>query len=316
MPNTPDNIQLLEKSSFLLMEAAVVERVRRHDATLLHPLLHATPLIYDAKGRELLARVYEEYIEVAVEAGVPLVLSAPTWRADHRRVAESGLQMTINEDAVAFMQSLRAAHPECRIVINALIGPCNDCYQPDQALDADRSEAFHTWQAQRLAAAGVDFLLAETLPSLEESEGLARAMAKTGRPYVLSFVLSDDGNLLDGTTPSEAIRRIDQAQADVRPLGYMFNCCYPTFFEHGAFEGALAPRLFGFQANGAGIDPRRLDQAETLLSEPAEHWARDMWRFHEKTSARVLGGCCGTDARYLRALVKARRQAMDQRELQ
>ena len=86
------------------------------------------------------------------------------------------------------------------------------------------SEAFHfhAWQAKKLAAAGLDLLLAATLPALSEATGLALALAATGKPYLISFVVRPQGTLLDGTPLKEAIAVIDAA-ATPAPLAYLIN---------------------------------------------------------------------------------------------
>lgn len=38
---------------------------------------------------------------------------------------------------------------------------------------------------------------AATFPAFSEAQGIAAAMAKTGMPYMLSFVIRRDGTLLD-----------------------------------------------------------------------------------------------------------------------
>ncbi len=60
---------LLKDHDLILMEASVVERLRRADGVELHPTLVNAPLIYDEAGRAALCAIYEEYIEIAAEAG-------------------------------------------------------------------------------------------------------------------------------------------------------------------------------------------------------------------------------------------------------
>ena len=59
-------------------------------------------------------------------------------------------------------------------------------------------EQFHSWQISQLKQGGVDFIIAETLPSVEEATGIARALQRSCPPYFISFVISRDGRVLDG----------------------------------------------------------------------------------------------------------------------
>ena len=62
--------------------------------------------------------------------------------------------------------------------------PHDDCYRPEEGLSASESEQFHAWQIDRLERGGVDFLIAETLPAVDEAVGIARAMGRTALPFL------------------------------------------------------------------------------------------------------------------------------------
>jgi homocysteine S-methyltransferase len=100
-----------------------------------------------------------------------------------------------------------------------------DAYSPAEALLVDEALEFHAWQAGKLADTGADFLLAATLPALSEATGLALALAATGKPYLLSFVVRPEGTLLDGTPLKDAIAAIDSAVTP-SPLAYLINCTH------------------------------------------------------------------------------------------
>lgn len=140
-----------------------------------------------------------------------MLLSTPTWRAGRQRITAVGLTgRDLNGDNSRFLAELRDSYGDYAQQV-AICGPMScrgDAYSP-----AEAAAEFHTWQADALAAAGVDFLLAATLPALSEAIGLAQAQAATGQPYVISFVARPEGTLLDGT-PLD-LRRCPVA-ADVR----------------------------------------------------------------------------------------------------
>jgi len=43
----------------------------------------------------------------------------------------------------------------------------------EQGLSREEAELFHSWQVDQLASAGADYLIAETLPNVEEARGIA-----------------------------------------------------------------------------------------------------------------------------------------------
>lgn len=130
-------------------------------------------------------------------------------------------------------------------------------------------------------------------------------MAGTGLPYVVSFVLDHEGRVLDGTSLADAVARIDEG-ASPQPLYHSISCVYPSVAERAldAADGH-ADRVVELKANGSPLPTTelvRLDHLET--AEPGD-FARLMWSVHRShPSLRVLGGCCGTDDRHMRALAE------------
>ncbi len=294
---------LLANSPRILAECAVAERMRRMPGVELHPTLFNTPLIYGpSHAREAMESIYLEYLATARNAGLPIILTAPTWRLDAARVAAAGVPTSINRDAVHFLIALRdrAGADGSQVAVGALVGPKNDCYRPDLAPDAEDAAVFHEPQIRELASTDADFLLAQTLPATGEALGIARAMAASGKPYFISFCTGTDGRVLDGTSLPEAIARLDSALA-TPPLGYFVNCTHPRFLLDAYQPGDLE-RLVGIQANGSSRDVTRLDGSTTTIADPIEAWAEAMMMLHHTHKVPILGGCCGTTLAHLQAL--------------
>ena len=287
------------------MEASIVESLRRSPDVSLDPVLVNAPLIYEETGRCVLAQLYQSYIDIAVAAGKPFLMCTPTWRTSHARVTESGIRAQINIDAVTFLHDLREANDAWRgnIKIGGMIGCKNDCYKPEEALSAADAEHFHDWQLGQLKRGGVDFLIAETLPNVQEAIGIARAMEKTGLPYIISFVISRDGRVLDGTNLETAMATIDAATHE-HPLGFMVNCAYPSFLCAQSQPPAVFDRLIGYQANASSLDHCDLDGADELHRESTAEWGRLMLSLNRDYDVKILGGCCGTGARHLRYITQ------------
>lgn len=136
--------------------------------------------------------------------------------------------------------------------------------------------------------------------------GIARAMAECGVPYFLSFVIRPTGALLDKTPLGEVIGRID-ASVQPPPLGYWVNCVHPTVFAAGMEQIALRrpgaiQRVLGLQGNTSTRSPEELEGRDQLDSQAPEEFARGMVRVHRRFGTRILGGCCGTDDRHIRAI--------------
>jgi homocysteine S-methyltransferase len=296
--------QLLKEHDLILMEAAVVERLRRNSGIELHPKLVHAQFVTNEPGRNALRDVYQGYLDVANEAQLPLLLCAPTWRANKERVQQAGVNSDINADAVNFMRSLSYRGGPV-VKIGGVIGCRNDCYRPEEALASSESEEFHSWQVNRLADAGVDFLLAATLPDVGEAIGIARAMSVTNVPYVIIFVINRSACVLDGTPLFEAVALVDQAVSD-KPLGFMVGCSHPSFLEPTSQPRLLFQRLIGFQGNASSMDQAELDGQAHVQVDDVSKWAKAMLHLNERYRVKILGGCCGTGVDHLRCLVALR----------
>ena len=297
--------KLIEDNALVLMEAAVVEQLRRSEKIKLDHSLVNAPLIYDSAGRAALSNLYQAYIDIAHKAEVPFLMCTPTWRANKLRVYESEFSRNINANAAKFMKQIRDSQNNCKSIIRigGLIGCKNDCYLPDEGLSIKDSEMFHSWQIDQLANAGVDFLIAETLPNVAEATGLAKAMVTTGLPYIISFVIDRNGNVLDGTSLKDAIDFIDSS-VTIKPLGYLVNCAYPSFLCAEQQPVEIFSRLIGCQANASSLDHCELDNSDVLSAEDVSEWGGAMLDLNRLYGMKVLGGCCGTGSEHLRYIVE------------
>ena len=295
---------IIEQHRLILAECAIAERLRHHEGVQLHPTLFNTPLIYDTEGAAIMRDIYLQYRSIAQKASLPLLLCAPTWRLDKPRLKAAGFGESLLTDAVAFMRQLQNEHQDehSPLILGGLIAPKNDCYTPEQALTVDAAKEYHSWQIERLALAGVDCIVAQTVPALSEALGMAQALASSGVPFLISFVINRSARILDTTPLQDGIRFIDN-QLLKPPLGYMVNCVYPTFVCPEEQPRCVFDRLLGIQANSSSLDHAQLDGSAVLHQDDLPHWGDNMLRLNSIYGVKILGGCCGTDNRYLQYLV-------------
>lgn len=311
--------ELLTQSPAVLGEGAVIERLRRAPGIRLDDHVVNSALIYQESGRAALETIYRQYLAIGQRYQLPLLLSTPTWRAGRERIAAAGLAgRDLNGDNTRFLAKLRDGSGDYarQVAICGLMSCRGDAYKPDEAMSADAAADFHAWQADALAAAGVDFLLAATLPALSEALGLARAQAATGLPYVISFVARREGTLLDGTPLSVAISTIDAAVTP-RPLAYLVNCTHASIFRSALLnERNSSPlvkqRVIGLLANTAALSPEELNERTDLVEEAPAVFGRSVAALRSELGMKILGGCCGTDQRHIECLARALVSAPDQ----
>jgi len=274
-----------------------------HDVDL--PDFAAFPLVDDARGRDLLVRYYEEYVDIARRAGAALQLETPTWRASRDWGDRLGYSATdlrrVNRDSVALLESLRDRAGLDTFLISGCLGPRGDGYVAGEVVDPDAAATYHAPQIEAFAEAGADLVTVLTLTGTGEAIGITRAARAAGMPVSVSFTVEQDGRLPDGTPLSTAIAEVD---AEGGPDYFMVNCAHPTHMAPGlAGPGEWRSRIVGLRANASTRSHEELDAATELdEGEPVElSAAQDALRPHLPNLA-LVGGCCGTDARHVAAM--------------
>ena len=85
----------------------------------------------------------------------------------------------------------------------------------------------------------------------------------------------------------------------------MVNCAHPTHFAP-VLEGGWTQRIRGVRANASRLSHAELDASGELdAGDPAELAAGYVALRERLPALTMLGGCCGTDARHVRAIVSA-----------
>jgi S-methylmethionine-dependent homocysteine/selenocysteine methylase len=297
----------VRRGDLVLADGGVETRVMFDDTVPMDPVLGSASLLDTAAGLEALGDIFGGYVGDARSFGTAAVMGTPTFRASQRWISAAshhglGEVGEVNQRAVAFQQGVRerSRAVDQPVWVAGVLGPASDAYQPEQAPDTDEARAYHRQQAQVLATAGADFLYAATFCSVAESIGVAQAMAETGSTSVVSFVLGPDARVLDGTPLDEAIRRVDDVSP---PAWFALSCVHPDVAAR-AVDG-LGPeldRLREVKANASVLSPDQLVTLDHVDTGNPEAWAASMARLGREAGIPVLGGCCGTDGRHLRAL--------------
>lgn len=271
------------------------------------PQFAAFPLVGTDEGRAALTRYYRPFLELARDRGVPLVLSAPTWRANTdwgRLLGYDDEELAaVNRRAIEFLDSMAAEYDD--VVIEGSVGPRSDAYNPTLLMDADEAERYHAVQLRTFADAGCAQATALTLTYPEEGIGIARAASSAGISVVVGFTVETDGRLPSGHSIEEAIVAVDDA-TDGAAEFFVINCAHPTHFADALPQGESRTRIGGLRANASTLSHAELDEAEELDSgdptDLAEHYVALR---PDLPGLEVVGGCCGTDIRHVTAICDA-----------
>ena len=291
----------------ILMEGALGERLKREYQIPFDEHIMMAGLIYKEAGRAALYELWRQYIEIAQKYDLPFLATTPTRRANRERVQKAGLDRTVIDDNVQFLQRLKQ-ESGIEMYVGGLMGCRDDAYTGEGAMTENDSREFHGWQANCFKEAGADFLYAGIMPALSEAEGMAKAMSDTALPYIISFTVQRDGRLIDGTTIHQAIADIDES-TEHKPLCYMANCVHPSIVYKALSQSfnetkLVKTRFLGIQANTSPLAYSELDGAKDLKCSDPESFAQEMMRLKKDKGLKILGGCCGTDHRHMEEIAK------------
>jgi S-methylmethionine-dependent homocysteine/selenocysteine methylase len=276
------------------------------------PHFAAFPLLDKPDARDVLRHYYDGYLAIARAHGAGFIIETPTWRANSDWATLLGYSAeqldTVNRAAVALAEEVRAAAAADGLtaVVSGCVGPRGDGYDPGNAMTPEEAERYHAVQIGTFASTSADQVTAMTITNAEEAIGIVRAASAAGIPAVMSFTVETDGRLPTGQPLHEAIEQVDVA-TDVGAAYFMVNCAHPIHFTDAlAPEGAWQRRLVGLRSNASMRSHAELDDATDLdEGDPADLGARHARLRDRLSTVTVLGGCCGTDARHVAAIVSA-----------
>jgi homocysteine S-methyltransferase len=299
---------LPDTGTMLLTDGGLETVLVFHDGTDL-PAFAAFPLLDTSTGRDRLLRYFTDFTALAAAGGFGFVFETPTWRANPAWGPQLGYSAAdlrpVADAAVALGHDVRAGWSgTAPFLVSGCVGPRGDGYVPGETMAAGEAAEHHRAQVGDLVAAGVDLVTALTLSYVDEAVGVVAAAAQQGVPSVVGFTLETDGRLPDGTPLGEAVEAVDAATGSAAAW-FTLNCAHP---DHVALALPEAPaawmsRIGGLRPNASRMSHAELDTAEHLDDgDPAEFGPLTVDLARRLGSVRVLGGCCGTDARHVASI--------------
>jgi S-methylmethionine-dependent homocysteine/selenocysteine methylase len=284
-------LMLPEASAPLILDGAMGTELQRRGVSAGLPLWSARALW---EAPETVLQIHRDYIDAGAD-----ILTANTFRTTRRTFRRALLPDRSGEHtrlAVELALRARAGAPGRPVLVAGSMAPLEDCYRPDLVPPDAELEEEHGEQARRLAAAGVDLLLLETLGTVREARLAAAAAAKTGIPMAVSFLCDREGRLYGGEPLLDAVRAV----MPLKPVALSLNClparcALPAIRQLKA--GTLLP--WGIYAN-AGVPGQ--EQAAVLAQDVAPDEYGQLALGWLREGASFIGGCCGTTPEHIAAL--------------
>jgi len=240
-----------------------------------------------------------------VAAGSDIVLTN-TFGANRHRLKLHKLEGRVHElNRAAAALARTVADSAGRVVVVAgSIGPTGELLQPLGALTFDEAREAFAEQAEGLAEGGADVLWIETMSAANEVEAAVAGAATTGLPIVTTLTFDTNGRTMMGVTPAEAAALVHRLLP--RPLAFGSNC--------GTGPAELVASILGLaKASVAGTDVLvakgncgipQFEDGKIKFSGTPELMA-EYARLARDAGARIIGACCGSEPRHLKAIVAA-----------
>jgi len=249
----------------------------------------------------------ERVAEVArsyVEAGSRVILTN-TFGSNRLRLREAHLDQHVAELNQLGVEISKQA-VGTRALVFASMGPTGKMLLTGETNPAELRDVFIE-QARALCLAGADALVVETMADLNEATAAVTAARATGLPVVASMVFDSGRNkdrTMMGTTPEQAATALTQAGADV--IGANCGQGIAGFVAICERLHRATDRPIWIKAN-AGL-PQIVEDHAVYATTP-EEFAGHVPRLID-AGASFIGGCCGTNPDFIRAVVNAVRNAV------
>lgn len=231
-----------------------------------------------------------------VEAGSRVILTN-TFGANRLRLVGHGLADRTAEINRRGVELSRAA-AQGKAVVFASMGPTGKMLLSGDTT-TDELRAVFEEQARALAAGGADAIVIETMSDLEEARA-ALAAAKTTRLPVVVCMVFDSGKSKDrtmmGATPEQVCQELNTAGADV--IGANCGVGIEAYVPVCRRLHAATDRPIWIKPN-AGLPAVENGQV-VYHTTPAEFAAHAPALI--EAGATFIGGCCGTNPEFIRAL--------------
>lgn len=256
----------------------------------------ASPELMNASDPETIQGMAKHYFD----AGSDIVLTN-SFGGNKFTLGRYGAADRVFELNKLAAEHARSVAPEGKFVSGS-IGPTGEFIEPLGTVTEDEMYDTFSEMAKAFEAGGADAVMIETQLAIEEASIAVRAAKETTNLVVMSTMVFDKGPrgyfTMMGVTPEQAVEGLEEAGADV--VGTNCGNGIERMVEIATRMRAATDKYLVVQSN-AGLPVIR--NGETCYLETPEFMA-EHYRKLADLPINILGGCCGTTAEHIRALVQ------------
>ena len=241
---------------------------------------------------EAILRLQRAYVEAGSD-----IIYAPTFRANRVGLGMHGIEDRLKELNAGLVRLSKEA-ADGRALVAGDITTTGKPLEPVGPMSYQALFDVYREQIEVLAEAGVDLLVAETMMAVDETVCAVEAAASVcDLPIMCSLTMEADGHLLLGGSAAEAVETLQAVGASAVGL----NCSVgPDQLEAVVRAIKAAAQVPVIAKPNAGV-PVMDAHGTAHYSMSPEDFARSMVPLVD-AGAGIVGGCCGTNPEYIRAL--------------
>ncbi|MBR2699411.1 MAG: homocysteine S-methyltransferase family protein [Clostridia bacterium] len=241
---------------------------------------------------EAILRLQRAYVEAGSD-----IIYAPTFMANRVGLGMHGIEDRLKALNAGLVKLSKEA-ADGRALVAGDITTTGKPLEPVGPMSYQALFDVYREQIEALAAAGVDLLVAETMMSIDETVCAVEAAASVcDLPIMCSLTMEADGHLLLGGSAVEAVETLQALGACAVGL----NCSVgPDQLEAVVRAMKAVAQVPVIAKPNAGV-PVMDEHGTAHYSMSPEDFARSMVPLVD-AGAGIVGGCCGTNPDYIRAL--------------
>ncbi|MEI6157510.1 MAG: homocysteine S-methyltransferase family protein [Atribacterota bacterium] len=240
----------------------------------------------------IVAGIHQSYVRAGSD-----IIQTNTFGANRLRLQRNDLEgkiTDINRQAVHLARSII----EENTILCASIGPLGDFIEPLGNLTREKARDAFREQVDILQGEGITLFHLETFHSTVESSIASEVILKSGGEVIASFTFEPRGNGTFTTLMGETPGTIVSVFKDIPITALGANC------GTGIREMTQIVKIFRESYSGpisckpnAGLP--RMENDQVVYTESPEDFSSQL-PLLLKSRVSIIGGCCGTDERYIR----------------
>ncbi len=276
----------------LILDGATGSELEARGVPLDPPLWSANAMVGHV---ETLTKVHQSYIAAGVHA-----VTANTFRCHLQNLEGTAFEKQSIALVATAVEIARRVAGQTHYVLGSQ-APVADCYSPKHTPSSKILQREHQHLSAALAAAEVDGILVETMPTIREACIAVESALQTNLPVLVSVVCGLDGKLLSGESLSDAVRDLNA----LAPEAILVNCTPAPIIADLLIElRQKTPLPIGAYGNTGAYDSETDRWHQTDAIDPIRY--ADYAKQWIDVGATIVGGCCYTTPAHIAALSQMR----------